>query len=218
MRHEDFVDMMVFSPDGLKVATGSRDKTARLWDAATGKPLGLTMKHGGEVLAGAFSPDGMKLATASFFQPGGLWVWNVATGRAVALQKEGYSNGMTGAVFSPDCTKVAANNILLNSALGELQMWDAVKGKPLGRMFHGEIATLAFSPDGTKVITADGGTTQLWHAATGEPLGKPMKHGGRVGAATFSSDSTKVATAQRGHDGPVVGRGHGQTVRSADEA
>ena len=56
---------MAFSPDGTKIATASWDKTARLWDAATGKPLGAPMKHDGIVLAVAFSPDGTKIATAS---------------------------------------------------------------------------------------------------------------------------------------------------------
>ena len=36
-----------FSPDGQRVVTASRDKTARLWDAASGKPIGEPMKHEG---------------------------------------------------------------------------------------------------------------------------------------------------------------------------
>ena len=34
-----------FSPDGQRVVTASEDKTARLWDAATGKAIGEPMKH-----------------------------------------------------------------------------------------------------------------------------------------------------------------------------
>ena len=56
---------MAFSPDGTKIATASYDKTARLWDAATGKPLGEPLRHDARVNAVAFSPDGMKIATAS---------------------------------------------------------------------------------------------------------------------------------------------------------
>ena len=33
-----------FSPDGKRIVTASGDKTARVWDAATGKPIGQPLK------------------------------------------------------------------------------------------------------------------------------------------------------------------------------
>jgi WD40 repeat protein len=55
---------VALSPDGRWLATASRDKTARIWDTATGKMLsGLT--HNTPVCAVAFNSDGDRLATAS---------------------------------------------------------------------------------------------------------------------------------------------------------
>jgi len=45
MKHEDVVLSAQFSPDGQRVVTASWDNTARLWDAASGKPIGQPMKH-----------------------------------------------------------------------------------------------------------------------------------------------------------------------------
>ena len=49
---------MAFSPDGTRILTGCEDNTARLWDAATGKPLATLAGHRAPVSAVAFSPDG----------------------------------------------------------------------------------------------------------------------------------------------------------------
>ena len=51
---------------------------ARLWDAATGKPIGDPLKHNGWVNAVAFSPDGKKIATASGST---ARLWDAATGK-----------------------------------------------------------------------------------------------------------------------------------------
>jgi WD40 repeat protein len=73
LRHEDLVLTASFSPDGKRVVTASADKTARVWDALTGKPLGEPLRHDGAVLAARFSPDGKHLVTATSNETARLW-------------------------------------------------------------------------------------------------------------------------------------------------
>ena len=69
--HEGLALSAAFSPDGQRIVTASSNKTARLWDAATGKPIGGPLKgHEAAVLSAAFSPDGQRIVTASDGQDG----------------------------------------------------------------------------------------------------------------------------------------------------
>ncbi len=72
---------MAFSPDGKTILTGCYDRTARLWDAATGRPLGPPMEHSGPVKSVAFSPDGKTILTGSNDKTARLW--DAATGRPI---------------------------------------------------------------------------------------------------------------------------------------
>jgi WD40 repeat protein len=62
-----------FSRDGKRIVTASADKTARVWDAQTGKQLGEPMKHEAAVRSAKFSPDGKRIVTASEDKTARVW-------------------------------------------------------------------------------------------------------------------------------------------------
>ena len=90
---------MAFSPDGKTVLTGSDDKTARLWDAATGKPIGPPLQHQRRVNAVAFSPDGKTVLTGSMTGRRGSGTRPRASPSGRRLQHQGEVNAVA---FSPD--------------------------------------------------------------------------------------------------------------------
>ena len=64
-RHTGRVNAITFSPDGTTMATVSHDKTAKLWDVATGRVRATFAGHTDGVLAVKFTPDGKTLLTGS---------------------------------------------------------------------------------------------------------------------------------------------------------
>ena len=78
--HTDAVVSVAFSPDGTRIVSGSVDKTVRVWDAATGQPVGAAADRPHRpVVSVAFSPDGTRIASGS--DDNTVRVWDAATGQ-----------------------------------------------------------------------------------------------------------------------------------------
>jgi hypothetical protein len=82
--HTDAIHCVAFSPDRSRIVTLSRDCTARVWDARTGRELSqvLTPITGARpaVWSASFSPDGRQVLARPTFS-GDIYVWEANTGR-----------------------------------------------------------------------------------------------------------------------------------------
>src|SRR5258706_188750 len=99
MTHDKLVYAVAFSPDAKSLASGSEDKTIKLWDVATGKAGGTLKGHTDWVRTVAFSPDGKMLASGS--RDTTIKLWDVATGKERAALK-GHKLMVFSVAFSPD--------------------------------------------------------------------------------------------------------------------
>jgi hypothetical protein len=105
------------SPDGARIITGSRDRTAKVWDAKTFAELATLRGHTEQVESVAVSPDGARIVTGSWDNT--AKVWDAETFAELATLK-GHTKWITSVVVSPDGAR-----IITGSADGTAKVWDA---------------------------------------------------------------------------------------------
>ena len=131
---------VAISPDGTRLATGSADGTAKIWDAADGLEL-LTL-----TATRARCPGWPSVPTAGGWPPAGFdtlaKLWDIKVGREL-LSLRGHTDGVFGVAFSPDGNRLATGSLDRTA-----KIWDIRDGRELCtlRGHLSEVFTVAFSP------------------------------------------------------------------------
>jgi len=148
MQHAGIVWSAVFSPDGTRLASASSDRTARVWDARTGQPVGQPLRHTKLVWWAFFNGDGRQIVTAS--DDGTARVWNAATGEPISQpMHRSVNRAVTYACFSPD------GQWVLTSDEAGAYLWDARTGYSVSEAMRPSqpLDRARFTPDGKQVLT-----------------------------------------------------------------
>ena len=145
--HRERVDVAVFSPCSLFVATGSHDKSVRVWSASTGTCTAVMRGHTGDVRALVFTKYSDTLLSAS--SDHSCCVWEVRTGNMLA-SLSGHSKAVTCVSYSPvsDRAATASND-------KTVRIWNlrtAAQNVAL-RGHTGAVNAVAIAPNGRQIFT-----------------------------------------------------------------
>ena len=163
--HSQPIEVVSFSPDGTRLASGSGDGTVRIWDGATGVPIATLEGHSDTIRHLSFSPDGSRLASGSFDNT--VRLWDGTTGLPIATL-EGHPDTIRHLSFSSDSSRLASR-----SFDKIVRLWDGTTGLPIATIEgHSRyVYALSFSPNGSRLASGSGDkTVRLWDGTTGPSL------------------------------------------------
>lgn len=190
--HKKNVTSVAFSRDGSYIASGSEDRTVRLWDLK-GNPVSKPFQgHEDYINSIAFSPDSCYIVTASSDKTVRLWDLK---GNPITILK-GHENVVSSVAFSPD------GKYIVSGGYDGMRLWDREGNLNQPLVIYSErVFSVAFSPDGQTIASANWKAVQLWDLKS-NPIGEPIKvHEYAVYSVAFSSDGQYIVTS--GTDGIV---------------
>lgn len=191
--HTATVLSVAVSADGKRVLSGSEDKTARVWEMATGKEV-RALTSSGMVFCVAFSSDGNQALSSTL---GSATLWNLRSGKEVQ-EFEGGETWMEAALFRPGQRQIVTVGKYATAVLWDTQTGDSVRSYTSRTQMT---LRLAISPDGKRLLSASGfrpsafDSPRLWDVDTGKELLVLDGHDGPVRGLAFAPNGKQVATS-----------------------
>lgn len=148
---------LAWSRDGRFLASGSWDKTVRMWDATAGAIRNSLTGHDANVCSVAWSPDGSRLATGSWDNTARIWDARTAT---VLHTIDDHAGTVASVAWSPDGRRLATASWDFSVRLWNTDTWDLARTITTDR----GVTSMAWSPDGSWLATGavDGAAVALW--------------------------------------------------------
>ena len=150
-----------FSPNGKWIVTGSRDKTALIWDAHTFLPHKKLLDHSSNVIAVQFSPQSNLVITTSYDNT--AKIWDVNTGKLL-YTLEGSTDWNTFPCFTPDQRFIYASG-----STNQIMVWETSNGR-LVHVFKGHsdaIVWLYYEKEKNLLLSSSfDSKTNLWDLAS----------------------------------------------------
>ena len=163
--HSAQINALALSLDETTLASGSDDRTVKLWDIQAGRELRTLAGHSDRVQAVAFSPDGKWIISGS--GSGEVLVRNAATG-ILHANLMGHSSAINDLAVSSDGRVLASA-----SADSTIRLWDLSQGELLDVLegHQSYVNTVIFAPDGKTLLSgAADRTIRTWDLSSGESV------------------------------------------------
>ena len=195
MEHTLPVEALDFTADGKRLASGSRDGTAKVWDVTTGNSMLTLQGHTGSVKSLQFFENGKMLYGSS--SDGILRMWDVGANTEQRIHTRPPWLAFA-AAFSSDGETIAS------ACWNEVRLWDTNTQSFLTPLTGHErfVLAVAFSPDDKRLVSGSReGRVILWDVPNHQRLSTYDVHTDEVDVVVFSPDGKKFASASK--DGTV---------------